>query len=66
MGLLTDAEREQLEAIAKRLADSNDVEAAWTLRGMIDCLNGDSAEDDVGEYASNYRAGFLALERGEV
>ena len=59
-----------LEREAVRLADANDVEAAWTLRGMIDRVEGHEWTADgswlAPSYRSYYVAGYNAVAPGDV
>lgn len=52
-----------LDEAAHRLADHNEIEAAWFLRGVCDGLLGsDTHAKDAGIYANHYRRGFTAAE----
>ena len=51
---------EAAEALAHAMADANDVEGAWFLRGVIDALVWRSDLDSMNghEYEAQYRRGF--------
>lgn len=50
---------EASEKLAHEMADANDVEGAWFLRGVIDALvYGASQEPEAGEYRAQYRRGY--------
>lgn len=50
------------EAYARKLADGNEVEQAWCLRGFADGLHGNDHRDDAGEYAEHYLRGWTAAQ----
>ena len=48
---------------ARKLADANQVEQAWALRGMVDAVTGKGKDEGVGarhEYRKEYLRGFAA------
>lgn len=63
MAALTDDELQAIWTIASDMADRNDVEDAWFLRGVADALAGEEpmpkAENP--EYDREYRQGFDAV-----
>lgn len=50
---------------AQRLADANQVEEAWCLRGVVDALAGrdcDEGAREAGSYRGSYLRGYRAIE----
>ncbi len=54
---------DQIDPIAAKLADANNVEQAWFLRGVADNFDGRPMEEGSGEagvYRAQYRKGWIA------
>jgi hypothetical protein len=64
-GLGCDCEWQQLDDLAHEMANANEVELCWFLRGMNDRANG-SEEEQVGVYRNYYNAGWDAVQPGDV
>lgn len=53
---------EASEAYASKLADDNEVETAWRLRGFADGLRDEDNREDAGEYRGDYLLGWNAAQ----